>query len=180
MPDITIYKEGKCMTDILKADITDCEMLLIGIGDEWKCNAQTDSEKIIDIYNMLNDYLGKKNYFIVTSCDDGLIYKSNLNKKRITAPFFEQEKGEEQWNFYNRWLQSTLNHRLLLLELGEGFASPNFMRWPFENITFINNKAKLYRVHAKLPNIADNIRDKAVSVKENSVEFLKKMLENAD
>ena len=51
----------------------------------------------------------------------------------------------------------TLNRKLLLLELGEGFEAPGFIRWPFENITFINNKAKLYRIHAKLSKIHMNI-----------------------
>lgn len=172
------------MTDMLRQDIKDCEMLLIGIGGEWKRGPGScpdgKPDKITDVYNRLSSLIAGKNYFIVTSCEDGAVYNSCLNPKRITAPFFDRDEGEEQWNFYNRWLSMTLNRKLLLLELGEGFESPGFIRWPFENITFINNKAKLYRIHAKLSNIPENIRDKSVAVKENSLEYIVKMLENCD
>lgn len=153
----------------IKAAIEDCEMLLVGLGSEWKSATSDD-------YTALNTILGNHNYFVITSCDDGAIMNSPINKKRITAPFYQQDDGEDQWKLYNRWLQATLNRRLVIVELGEGFASPNFMRWPFENITFINNKAFFYRINGKLPNVPENIKDKSCAIKENSVEFVKNLL----
>lgn len=154
----------------LKNEIENCEMILIGIGSEWNDVKSED-------YDALEIFLGKKNYFIVTSCENGHIRSSRLNAKRITAPFYDGDEGEHQWNFYNQWLQSTLNHRLLLLELGEGFMSPNLIRWPFENITFVNNKAKLYRINATFPNVPDNIKECSTAVKENSYSFMSKLME---
>lgn len=172
------------MADMLIEDIRDCEMLLIGVGNEWECSsqdcAQEQTFEPTGIYNRLSSLIADKNYFIVTSCKDGIIYNSNLNPKRITAPFFQQDEGEDQWNFYNQWLSMTLNKKLLILELGEGFESPGFIRWPFENITFINNKAKFYRIHAKLPNIPENIKDKSLAVRANSLEYMVRILENCD
>lgn len=155
--------------------INDCEMLLIGIGDEWKSNDFSRNE-MLELYNVLAQRIEGKNYFVVTSCEDGLIYNSALNKKRVTAPFYDQEDGEKQWEFYNKWLSTTLNHKLLMLELGEGFDAPNVIRWPFENVTFINDKAKFIRVNKKLYNVPENISSKSLGVLCDSVEFAKAWL----
>ena len=48
---------------------------------------------------------------------------------------------------YLSWQAGTVNRTLTILELGEGFASPTVMRWPFEKIIFFNRKALLYRVN---------------------------------
>ncbi len=167
--ELEIDMDNNGIISRFKNDIEDCDMLLIGLGSEWK-SADTGD------YAALDKLLAKHNYFVVTSCDDGAIMNSTINTKRITAPFFEQDDGEAQWNLYNKWLQSTLNKKLVIVELGEGFASPNFMRWPFENITFINNKAFFYRVNEKLPNVPENITDKSCPIKENSVEFVRNLL----
>lgn len=87
--------------------INDSEMILIGIGNEvsfldkvnysqkytkkeW-CNIVSSltefrKKEIIDFYNKLAKILEKKNYFIVTTNVDGLIYESELNPLRIVAP----------------------------------------------------------------------------------------------
>lgn len=158
----------------LKSDILKCDMLLIGIGGEWNRSPDPafDADSLDRAYNKLADIIKNVNYFVVTSCEDGLIYRSNIDKERLTAPLYDGDNGETQWNRYNSWLQSTLNRNLVILELGEGFASPDFMRWPFEKITFINNKAKFYRVNLKFPNIPENISDKSTAIRYNSVEFV--------
>ena len=74
-------------------------------------------------------------------------------------------------------MAGTLNKKLLLIELGEGFNNPNLFRWPFEKITMINNKAKLYRVHKNFSQIPEDIRQKAESVSDNALLFLKQLKE---
>ena len=44
------------------------------------------------------------------------------------------------WKRYLSWQAGTVNRTLTILELGEGFASPTVMRWPFEKIIFFNRK----------------------------------------
>ena len=61
-----------------KNDIEDCDMLLIGLGSEWKSADAGD-------YAALDKLLAKHNYFVVASCDDGAIMNSTINTKRITA-----------------------------------------------------------------------------------------------
>lgn len=77
-----------------------------------------------------------------------------------------------QWERYTKWLQLTLNKKIVLLELGVDFEVPTVIRWPFEKMALLNYKAYLYRINRKLPQIPVEIKDKGASVKENSFEFI--------
>lgn len=186
----------------------------------------------LEAYDYLDNILEGKDYFIITSNTDDLIYHSGLQKERITAPcgsiqlmqcgqacqhqLFEstsllyaqikeyETTGERNkiscgnckkpltfnirtqetkanyieegylssWNQYTAWLQRTLNTKLLVLELGEGFQNPSLFRLPFEKIVFFNKQAKLIRVHETLYQTGEEIRDKSIPVHQNSMEFL--------
>lgn len=88
------------------------------------------------------------------------------------------EKGyEKNWKRYMMWLQGTLNKKICILELGAGFSYPTVIRWPFEKVAMLNNKACFVRVNEKLPQIAKEIKEKSFSVEMNSVAFIEKMTE---
>lgn len=77
-----------------------------------------------------------------------------------------------QWEAYKKWLATTLNKKLCVLELGVGFQYPQVVRWPFERTAFYNKKAVFVRVHSKFPQIEAELADKAVTVKESPVKLL--------
>ena len=85
------------------------------------------------------------------------------------------EEVEKQWDLYNKWLSATLNKKLMLIELGEGFLIPNLIRWPFEKVTFINQKSVLYRINGQLPQLPENISERAAAVSESSHDFLQEL-----
>ena len=186
----------------------------------------------VDYFKDLEEALEGKNYFVVTSNDDGLLFHSRLDKGRITAPcgngdFFQCSRpcdeqlypakpglkdlidyyekngsiehlecpkcGERlifnvrtedtkhvyvegayltSWANYTKWLQGTLNKKLFILELGEGFENPNLFRWPFEKIAFYNEKAVFVRVHKSLYQIGEGIKGKGTAIAMDSREFL--------
>ena len=88
---------------------------------------------------------------------------------------YVEEGYLEQWQVYTRWLQYTINKKLIILELGEGFDAPTVMRWPFEKIAYMNQKAYLIRVGAKFSQITEELTDKATAVPIHSLEFLKEL-----
>lgn len=45
-----------------------------------------ESDKVIDAYNSLFSLIKEKDYFVVTTCTDDRIYKSQLDEDRIVAP----------------------------------------------------------------------------------------------
>lgn len=224
----------------IKELIYDCDMLLVGIGSRFGKPFHTEKDRMdlntgkilyreisenkydfqIQLYNMLADLIGKKNYFIVDTNYDGLIYKSKLNEMRIVTPcgnifkiqcgcsgesgihdagqiysgneplkcqvcgmeYLPNVHGVEnynengylkKWDFYNKWLAGTLNKNLTILELGSDFKYASIIRWPFEKITLINNKASLIRVNDMFPQGTPEIKDKIVSLKTDVETFIK-------
>lgn len=220
--------------------INGCDMLLVGIGGRFGksidvpkgrmdfntgkilyseiCGNKYESQ--IQLYNMLADLIGKKNYFVVDTNYDGMIYKSRLNEMRIVTPcgnLFKVQcgcSGEngihdagqiysgsesvkcqvcgmeylpnvhgvgnynesgylKKWDFYNKWLAGTLNKNLTILELGSDFKYASIIRWPFEKITLINNKASLIRVNDMFPQGTPELKDKVVSLKLDVETFIK-------
>lgn len=191
------------------------EKVLVGIGDEWRARK---APGILQTYEVLARLLERKDYFVVTTNTDAVIYNSSLDGKRIVAPCGNEtwrqcsktctkdiwEPGEipddicphcgapltgntreaenyieegylPQWQRYTRWLAMTMNRELLVLELGEGFKVPTVIRWPFEKTVFFNQKSHMYRVHETLSQVTEEIKERAVPVPENSVEWIRKL-----
>ena len=91
----------------------------------------------------------------------------------LDSLFAEEEK---QWDFYNKWLSSSLAKKLVIVELGEDFSNPNVIRWPFERIVMINQKAKMYRVHSTFYQIPKEIGDRACAFEMNGAQFIKELV----
>lgn len=234
-----MYKE-------LLEQIKNSDMILIGIGKEAALNKNIDlmeshtrkewndifsntdeNEKnnLISFYNVLEGLIADKNYFIITTNVDGLIYESRLNPVRITAPCgnknklqckcagiegiidapadfydmdvklncpkchaeyepniynketYNEEGYLKQWNLYNKWLQGTLNKKLLVLEIGCDFSMLSIIRLPFEKIVMINQKAYYYRINGRFPQITAELKDRMQSFCDTPLDFIKKMNE---
>lgn len=170
-----------------------------------------EKKKYLEIYKKLGKILKGKDYFILTTNIDALIFYSDLEKNKIAAPCGDIRrqqchdmshgvwKVEEencpicnrpgspniiqskpyneigyqmQWEVYKKWLQKTINKKIVLLELGEGFQTPTVIRWPFEKIAFINQKAYFYRVNEKFPQISAELSEKGEAIKENGIDFI--------
>lgn len=101
-------------------------------------------------------------------CGGALVFNN------VKAESYAEEGYMEQWNKYTKWLQGTLNKQLCVLELGVGMRFPTVIRWPFEKIVMLNQKAYLFRIHGKLYQVSEEIKSKSASVKQNSIDFLNK------
>ncbi|NLA88024.1 MAG: Sir2 silent information regulator family NAD-dependent deacetylase [Clostridiales bacterium] len=84
---------------------------------------------------------------------------------------FEGYKQEEAR--YVDWLESTIDKKLCIIELGVGFNTPAVIRWPFERLTFAHDNAHLFRInreyrewpgHGGYPMIPEPIMDKSTSM----------------
>lgn len=100
------------------------------------------------------------------NCGEELVFNN------IYTSFYDEKGYLEQWGAYTKWLQGTLNRKLLILELGVGMQFPTVIRFPFEKITFYNQKAFLYRVNGTLHQLTENLREKGCPISENSVDWL--------
>lgn len=98
-----------------------------------------------------------------------------LTGNTIKAETYIEEGYLPQWNKYTAWLAGTLNKRLVILELGVGFAVPTVIRWPFEKTAALNKKAHMYRIHGKFAQLSAEMGETAVSVPVNSVEYFRNL-----
>lgn len=155
---------GAIETIISKISIA--ELVLVGIGEMF-----SSGERRKEAYQGLSRLLEGKNYFIITTCKDDLIYTADLKKERIARPLLETDENHE-WEMYLKWLQGTLNRKLVVLELGVGLKYPNVIRFPFEKISYFNQKAEFVRVHDRLFQMPEELGGKGDSIQEDPVELL--------
>jgi len=99
-------------------------------------------------------------------CKKELVYNNYL------APNYIEDDYIPMWEKHKKWVSLTLNKKLLALELGVSFKFPQIIRWPFEKIVSLNNKATIIRVNETLPQLSEEVSAKGTSIKENSVEWV--------
>lgn len=78
----------------------------------------------------------------------------NLVLNNVYANRYDEKGYLEQWAEYQRWLQNTMNHKMVLLEIGEGMRFPTIIRSPFERIASFQQKADLYCIEGEQNPIA--------------------------
>lgn len=98
--------------------------------------------------------------------------KAPLTGNIIKAETYIEEGYLPRWKDYMKWQTGTINRSLVILELGEGFATPTVMRWPFEKIIYFNRKSRLYRINESFYQLPKEAEERGVSVHENSVRWM--------
>lgn len=101
-----------------------------------------------------------------SECNSGMV----LNN--VQADLYDERGYLSDWQRYTKWLQGTVNRKLLVLELGVGMEYPGMIRIPFERVVFLNQKAKMYRIHGSLYQVTEKLREKGVGISENAIDWL--------
>lgn len=164
---------------------------LLGFMQAQQKGARSRRE-LLAAYQRLAGLLEGKNYFIVSLCEDGLIDEAGLCADRIMTPRGSREAVEDKageakneetlapagyeeadWQRYMKWLQGILNKKLCILELGAGMEAPQVIRFAFEKVTFFNQKAYLYRVHSRFPQLTEELKGRGCSVAMHPADLFK-------
>lgn len=93
----------------------------------------------------------------------------------VYAESYNEQEYLEQWQIYTKWLQGTLNRRLLVLELGVGMCFPTVIRWPFEKIAYFNHKAFFIRVNERLYQLTEELAEKGRGIPKNAIAWLERL-----
>ena len=93
----------------------------------------------------------------------------------IYAENYNENGYLDQWKLYMKWLQGTLNRKLLVLELGVGMQFPTVIRWPFEKTAFFNQKAYFCRVNEKLYQLTKELAGRGCGISEDAVAWLARL-----
>ncbi len=100
------------------------------------------------------------------SCQKRLVW-NNLYAENYLEEGYLDKFGE-----YKKWLQSTVNRKLCILELGVGMKFPSVIRFAFDKLAFYNQKSVFYRVHETLYQHTSENKERGISVPKNALEFL--------
>ena len=98
-------------------------------------------------------------------CGDYLVFNTVEQEHYLESGYLES------WERYRLWLTGTLNKKICLLELGVDFEYPSIIRWAFEKVAFLNEKAVFIRINDKYPQLAEELKGKSYSYTYNPVEF---------
>lgn len=129
----------------------------------WMIRKTAGTDKITGILRrrIPEDLLGR-----CPGCNAGMI----LNN--VQAAMYDERGYLSDWQRYTKWLQGTVNRKLLVLELGVGMEYPGMIRIPFERVVFLNQKAKMYRIHGSLYQITEKLGEKGAGISENAIDWL--------
>lgn len=216
----------KEFVDIVK----DADLVLVGIGSEFEVKRFQKEEVAVKALQELKHILKQKNYFVITTCTNGILDEVEFDKEKIVSPCgtmklkqcpnhcenslqivtneekellntlqgdiekiylgecnhckeklvlnnvyakqYDEDGYLESWQNYTRWLQQTLNKKLCILELGVDFNFPSIIRWPFEKVAYYNQKASFIRVHQKLYQMSEELKDKGIAIEMNAIDWL--------
>lgn len=128
-----------------------------------------------EIIKVNNDIHKRINEAISNDCEIGVLKEicgSELVFNNVYAEQYDEKGYLADWQAYTKWLQLTLNKKLLVLELGVGLQFPSVTRWPFEKIAYYNKKATFVRVNETLYQLPENLSDKGISVNKNAIDWL--------
>lgn len=96
-----------------------------------------------------------------------------LVANNITAANYAEEGYFASFADYKKWLQSTVNRKLTMLELGAGLNYPSVIRFAFDKLCYYNQKAIFYRINDKLYQHTAENKDRGVSVAMEPIALFK-------
>lgn len=129
--------------------------------DDWAA-IRTYTDRLLD-ENWLESEL---DLGVCPKCGSPLVFNSIYTEK------YNENGYLGQWQVYTKWLQGTLNRRIVVLELGVGMQCPSVIRWPFEKIAYFNEKASFWRVNERLYQLSEELKEKGRSISMNAIDWL--------
>lgn len=130
-----------------------------------------DKEQTIKIHEYIEGKCEEKdiNLPVCPKCNAPLVFNT------IQTENYAEEGYLNMWQTYNKWLQGTVNKKLCILELGVGMRFPTVIRWAFEKVAYFNQKAVFFRVHSKLFQTTEEIKERSVGIQSDPMDFLKEL-----
>lgn len=178
LKDKNYFIVSVCMDGAIRNSTLNKERIVEPCGNYERMQC---SEKCTDdLYELPQDFLDrlkenaqevdkKNNLPLCPHCKKPLVFNN------IEVENYVEDGYVEQWMLYKKWLQGTVNKNVCILELGVGMKYPTVIRWPFEKITFFNQKAELFRVHSRLYQMAEEIKGRGYGICQSPEDFLKEL-----
>lgn len=91
--------------------------------------------------------------------------------------WFVDAAYEDQNVKFFEWVQDNQDRRIVLIEIGAGFNTPVWIRWPFEKITQANVNSHLVRINRDHPEVPDAIKNQATCFSHRAARVIEAIAE---
>ncbi len=135
------------------------------------CSDQTWPSKpvIKELLPLVDPLTGKLPEQFVPSCPNcggPVFYNVREGAWFVDAPYKKQSRA------YIYWVKKNLTRQMLLIDIGTGFHTPVWIRWPFEKITLENPKNHLVRINTKDPDVPETIAGQTLCFPNRAIEVM--------
>jgi len=130
------------------------------------CGTKRLMQCISGTHLMSLDEIVDRDNMVCPVCGEKLVYNN------ILAENYMEEGYMDKFESYKKFLQGTVNRKLMIIELGDTMKFPQVIRFPFDKLCVYNYKAKFYRINDKMPQHVSENNARGISIKRNSVEFM--------
>jgi len=136
------------------------------MGCSKRCNEHT-----WDSLPVLHHVLDHIDHQTFRCSDDGIPHCPYCGAEATMG--FRPEDHEEGWNRYAGFVNSSVDKKLCIIELGVGFNTPGVIRWPFEKFTRaipgallfrVNRGYKDYKNHPGYPQVPEDLHERAFPI----------------
>lgn len=86
--------------------------------------------------------------------------------------FIQDEAWDKACNNYSSFLKEIEDKKVVFMELGVGFNTPGIIRYPFEQMTYVNPNATLIRLNRDYPKGATENANKTISFEEDMMKVI--------
>ena len=167
------WKEGRlvmpCGSDLCKQCSPDCqENLKMLSGEEQSALARNLEDWRRKLTKGVEECL-PEDFGVCPKC------KAQIELNNIYSEQYDENGYLPEWQIYTKWLQGTVNRRLVVLELGVGMKFPSVIRFPFEKIAYFNQKAKFYRINKNLYHLTEELAGKGIGIADNAIDWLENL-----
>ena len=92
--------------------------------------------------------------------------------------FVEDSNWNQLHNTYENFINSNIDKKLVLIELGVGFNTPGIIRFPFERLAYEYENVTLIRVNDRYTNVAYELENNTnvITMKEDCDTFIQNIL----
>ena len=141
-------------------------------GEDEKIVAPCGTKKLLQCKShlMTPDEVKDTKNMVCPVCGEKLVYNN------ILAEGYMEEGYLEEFEKYKKFLQMTVNKKLLILELGVDMKYPSVIRFPFDKLCVYNYKSTFYRINNSFPQHVSETYGRGISVKTYSVDFVNNYL----
>ena len=94
------------------------------------------------------------------------------------AQWFVEKPWEEGRRNWEHWLKQNRDNKIVAIDIGSGFNTPMWVRWPLEEITNWHAGNTLIRLNRDHPEVPEQIKAQSICYQDDPLEVLNKVLQH--